>query len=348
MAWFPVKDHLYVAGGETDLHVLAAAGIARPPESKKITTAAIPPPRPSKADQPFRAYRTSGQIYGVDFLDDKAIVACGTSGIHVLNVSPEFETLMRLETTDRATDVCVAADQIYVAEGAAGLGIYRLDSGAMKEIGRYQMPGKTIRQVEVPGDASYAIVQVGVHKIQIIDVRNPAKPRMVLEDQHPGLLYGDQIMRGLVDNRYSCAFWHVSGLHWYDLNADSGPCYTGENFPGRIGSGNGLHAFQDKTLAVTRGGYLLLHRNEHRDLKDVPLRKIGDRHRHLGKPTIAGDRLYLVDRQMGLVTIANITDIQNPKLVDQFQLPGNPSRCVVHEGILVIPDGYHGLLVFDR
>ncbi len=51
---------------------------------------------------------------------------------------------------------------------------------------------------------------------------------------------------------------------------------------------------------------------------------------------------------MGLVTIANVADIKNPKLVDQFQLPGNPSRCVVHKGMLVIPDGYHGLLVFDQ
>ena len=118
----------------------------------------------------------------------------------------------------------------------------------MNEIGRYCVPGNAIRQVEVPGDAKYA-VQVGVHKIQIVDVTDPAS--QVLEDQHPGLLYGDQLMRGLIEDRYNCVL-RVSGL-WYDLKADDGR-YSGDNFPGRTGSGNGPIAHADKTMAITRGG----------------------------------------------------------------------------------------------
>ena len=101
-------------------------------------------------------------------------------------------------------------------------------------------------------------------------------------------------------------------------------------------------------MAITRGGYLLLDRHERRKLSAVPLYKIGSQRRHLGKPTIFGNRLYAVDRQFGLVTIVDINDPKKPKLVDQFELPGNPSRVVVHKGAMIIPDGYHGLLVFDR
>jgi hypothetical protein len=344
----PGEDHIYVAGGDSDLHVLTAPDIARVPVAEDKIAATVPATRPTETDAPFRAYRTDGQIYGVDFLGDKAIVACGASGVHVLKINPHFETLWRIETTGRATDVCVTGDRIYVAEGSAGLGIYQLDSNAMNRIGRYGVPSNTIRQVEVPGDAKYAVVQVGVHKIQIVDVTNPAHPHKVLEDQHLGLLYGDQLMRGLIDDRYACAFWHVSGLHWYDLKADGGPRHTGDNFPGRIGSGNGLVAHADKTMATTRGGYLLLDCDERRDLSDVPMYRIGAQHQDLGKPTINGNRLYTVNRRTGLVTIADIADPRNPELVDQFELPGNPSRSIVHDGVLIIPDGYHGLLVFDR
>ena len=79
-----------------------------------------------------------------------------------------------IETTDRATDVCVAGERIYVAEGIGRAG--RLPAwipAADEEIGRYRVPDNTIRQVEVPGDAKFALVQVGVHKIQIVDVTNP-------------------------------------------------------------------------------------------------------------------------------------------------------------------------------
>ena len=344
----PGDDYVYVAGGESDLHILAAKEIARRPSARPNSSVEIPAQRPSETAETYRAYRTDGQVYGVDFLGEIAIAACGTAGVHVLNLFPDFDVLVRKDTDDRATDVVIAGQRIYVAEGSAGLAIYAWTNSELKEIGRYRVPGKTIRQVEVPGDGKYAVVQVGVHKIQILDVTDPGDPRKMLEDQHPGLLYGDQLMRGLVNDRYTCAFWHVSGLHWYDLKSEGGPRYTGDNFPGRIGSGNGLIAHQGKTLAVTRGGYLLIDRAERRDLKDVPLYKIGKGRQHLGKPTIDGDRLYTTDRQVGLVTMTDISNPFRPKQVRQFQLPGNPSRCVVHDGVLVIPDGYHGLLVFDR
>jgi len=345
----PSEGHLYVADGRSDLHVLTAPGMAKIPIVEDKTSATIPATQPAETDVPYRVYRTNGQVYGVDFAGDTAIVACGTEGVHVLNITPRFENLSQLKTAGKATDVCIAGDLIHIAEGSAGMGIYRLNSDkVLNEIGRYRVPKNTIKQIEIPGDGTYAIVQIGVHKIHIVDLTNPAIPRKVLEDQHPGLLYGDQLMRGLVDGRYTCAFWHVSGLHWYDLKAEGGPRYTEDNFPGRIGSGNGLIAHANKTLAITRGGYLLLDRVERRELKDVPIYRIGSRRRHLGKPTIADNRLYTVDRQLGLVTIADITDLKNPKLVDQFELPGNPSRAIVHQGVLIIPDGYHGLLVFDR
>ncbi|MCP4785663.1 MAG: hypothetical protein GY903_04490 [Fuerstiella sp.] len=345
----PGEDHIYVAGGQSDLHVLSATGMSRTPVAENRTAATVPDVRPAETDVPYRVYRTDGQVYAADMVEGTAIVACGTAGVRVLNIAPRFDELGHTATADKATDVCVAGDLIHIAEGTAGLGIYELVNGhRLNEIGRYRVRDKTIRQVEVPGDGTYAMVQIGVHKIQIVDLANPANPRMVLEDQHPGLLYGDQMMRGLIDGRYTCAFWHVSGLHWYDLKAEGGPCYTGDNFPGRIGSGNGLIAHSDRTMAITRGGYLLLDRSERRQLSDVPLYRIGTQRRHLGKPTIAGDRLYTVDRQLGLVTIADIADLMAPKLIEQFELPGNPSRAIVHKGVLIIPDGYHGLLVFDR
>ncbi len=345
----PAEDVIYVAGGQSDLHVLAAPDIARVPVVEATAVVKIPDVRPTESDAPYRAYRTDGQVYAVDFAGDTAIVACGIAGVHMLNLTPQFKSLSRLNTAGKATDLCVFSDRIYIAEGNAGLGIYRLDSGSvLQEIGRYTVPNKSIKQVEVPGDGAFALLQIGVHKIQIIDLSDPTNPRKVLEDQHPGLLYGDQLMRGLVDDRYACAFWHVSGLHWYDLKAEGGPRYTEDNFRGRIGSGNGLIAYNGKTLAMTRGGYLLLDRDERRELSDVQLYRIGKQRRHLGKPTIAGDRLYAVDRQFGFVTIADIADSKNPKLIDQFELPGNPSRAVVHAETLIIPDGYHGLLVFDR
>ena len=345
----PANDHLYVAAGRSDLHVVAARGIAREPDAIVDSPIVIPDSRPDEEKTDYRVYRAAGQAYAADVSGETVIAAFGTDGVHVLQSDPELKRLSHHETKGKATDVFVSTDQVLIAEGTDGLGIYQLDpKKRLREIGRYRVPNRTVKQVEAPGDGRYALIQVGVHKIQILNLADPAQPRKVLEDQHPGLLYGDQLMRGLIDDRYSCAFWHVSGLHWYDLKADGGPVYTKQNFPGRTGSGNGLIAHNNQTLAVTRGGYLLLDRGDRRQPSDVPLQRVGKQHRHLGKPVIADDRLYIADRPSGRLTIADVSNPQQPKLIKQITLPGNPSRPVVHQDTLIVPDGYHGLVVFDR
>ena len=344
----PGKDHIYIAAGRSDLHVVAATGFARVPKAKIEQPVTIPSSRPEGTESTYAVYRSNGQAYAADVFEETVIAAFGADGVHLLQIEPKPKLLSRRATAGKATDVFVSLNRVLIAEGKAGLGIYRLAEKQLVEIGRYQVPHRTIRQVEAPGDGRYALVQVGVHKIQILDLANPSRPRKVLEDQHPGLLYGDQMMRGLIDDRYACVFWHVSGLHWYDLKAAGGPVYTEQNFPGRTGSGNGLIVHHNQTMAITRGGYLLLDRGDPRQPDQVPLHRVGKQHRHLGKPVIAGDRLYIADRPSGRLTIADISDLQQPRLIKQITLPGNPSRPVAHRDMLIVPDGYHGLLLFDR
>ena len=132
----------------------------------------------------------------------------------------------------------------------------------MRRVGHFAVRGQAIRQVEVPGDGKYALLQAGANRFLILDVSDPAKPNLVLEEKRHGLLYGDQMMRGLVDDRYISVFWHVSGLHWYDLKAKDGPAFTNDIYPHRIGAANGYVAFGDKAFATLRGGYICLDRKE--------------------------------------------------------------------------------------
>ena len=56
-------------------------------------------------------------------------------------------------------------------------------------------------------DGQNAMIQIGANQFAILDVQDPAEPRQVLKDTRHGLLYGDQTMRGLVHDRYTCIFW---------------------------------------------------------------------------------------------------------------------------------------------
>jgi hypothetical protein len=347
-----VQDHVYLAGGYTDLHVVPVSGVARRPlaEANESPVLGKPGDNPDARIQ-YHRYRPAGQVHGVALLkNDRALVACGSAGVHVITIHPEIRRLSVLETEGFATDVAVSGNRVYVAEGTGGLSICEIseDGQGLRRLGRHRIRGRAVRQVEAPGSRPHILIQSGANRFSILDVTDPQNVATVLDEARHGLLYGDQMMRGLTRDGHTCVFWHVSGLHWYNLNGDPAPAFSGDNYPERIGSSNGLTTFREKTFATVRGGYLLLERNESRAATEIAVRIPGSRRIHLGAPTIVGDRLFTANRASGTITIADLSDPAKPKLIRQFDTPGNPSRIAVDNRTVLIPNGNQGLLVIDR
>ncbi len=343
------KDHVLLAGGYTDLHVVAVPDLAIEAEQEqdKSPLLDVSNPKAVATRDGWRIYQPGGQVYGVDFLsDDQAVVACGSAGVHIVKLWPKIELVAVLITEGFATDVSVSNDRIFVAESAGGLSIWENEKRSeFKRVGRFKIRGKAVRQVETPDSGNRVMIQAGANQFYILDVSDPAKPRQIFEDKRHGLLYGDQMMRGLVEDRYAAVFWHVTGTYWYDFKANPAPVFSGDNFGERTGSSNGSIAFGNKTLITLRGGYVMIDRSERRPAKELKIYPIGKSRSNPGVPNISGNRLYTANRSSGLITITDFSDPKNPKMIEQFETPGNPTRIGISKGRVVIPDGYHGLMV---
>ncbi|MDF1861639.1 MAG: hypothetical protein P1U87_15590, partial [Verrucomicrobiales bacterium] len=331
------KDHIFLAGGYTDLHVVAIPGIAKAVEREEDATVAIPKSsrQPTGNEPGWRAYRPGSQVYEAAFLeDDRAVVACGSDGVHLVSLWPEVKLLSRFETGGFARDVSISGNLVFIAESAGGLSIRKLVEGSneLLPVGHFEFNNQAIRQVEVPGNGNFALLQAGANRFLILDVSDPTAPTLVLEEARHGLLYGDQTLRGLLEDRYTSVFWHVSGLHWYDLRAKPKPVFSGDRYPERLGSSNGFVVFKNGALATRRGGYLLLDRTEKRPATEVGIHQVGDLRRHLGVPSIYGDRLYTAHRAEGIITAVNIENPTQPVLLEEIEIPGNPARVSVRNG----------------
>ncbi len=345
------KDRVFLAGGFTDLHVIQAkdmAALADEDPGKAPVLKEAPEPR---GDELWKAYRPGAQVYAAELLSDSvAVVACGSAGVHLVDFAEEPFPISKYPTTGFATDVSVSDKHIFVAESAGGLTILEIpeEGENLKAISRFEVPGKAIRQVEISKDGVHAMLQVGANQFYIVDVSDPVSPRQVLKDARHGLLYGDQMMRGQIDDRYACVFWHVSGFHWFDLLASPAPVFSGNNYPERTGSSNGMTIFQGKTLATVRGGFLLLDLEETRPVKELPPHQIEGIRDHLGVPTVSGNTLYAAHRASGILTVVDISDLENPRLVKRIQTPGNPGRVSSTNDKVLVPNGYSGLLILNR
>ncbi len=335
---------IYAAGAWTDLHVIQATGLAQPVVVEPERALALPPPPAPAADPRYTLYQAGGQVYGAASAGDNVLVAAGMAGLQVVALEPEPRKLAEYPTEGFAMNVKIFGDMVYVAEGMGGLSIWkRAASGKLAPAGRYRVAGQSIKQVVVPEPGRYALLHVGANRLQIVDVSQPATPKCVLEDARLGLFYMNPIVEGLLENRYACCQWHVTGLYWYDLSGR--PCFSGDHFNHRVGSQDGPAFFGNKTLMPYQGKYLLLDRQEKRPPNELVQYGIADC-RLYGKSTIDGKTLYVSNRYDGKVIAVDLSTPEEPRLLGQLDVPEHPGLVVVHQGTPLVPAGYQGLLIW--
>jgi hypothetical protein len=336
-----VKDYIYAAGATTSLHIIEAKEIARPVTMDLGAVPVIPAAEPS-ADQ--HVFRPGGQVHAVAVRGDLAVAACGSAGIHVVRVGDTLSPLSAMPTKGFATDVAISGDSVFVAEREAGVAIYDMDKdGRLTDRGRYQPEtGQPVRHLALPAPGRFALVEVGGSTLQILDVVDRARPRLVLEDRRSRLLYGNQLCDQLVDDRYAAAFWHVSGLHWYDLGGAE-PVFAGQRPAGRFSMFDGLSVFEREVVASRNGGLVFFAQNKTGDFDSLPVARIPGV-RLSGRISVSDHRLALANRATGEVFIVDVTDRSNPKLIEKLTTDGNPGRPIFTASGILIPAGYGGLV----
>ncbi|NQT11325.1 MAG: hypothetical protein HQ582_01160, partial [Planctomycetes bacterium] len=335
---------IYVAGGWCDLHVVAAPGLASPVTRDPDIPPVIPPYRPEPNPR-FRVYRPDGQVRAVALMDDLAFVAAGSAGVCVVRLLPELVELGRYPTQGFAMEVKALGDHVYVAEETGGLSIWRhTGGGKLTPVGRYAPRGQIVKDVVVPAPGKYAVVQIGMSTLDVVDLSNPAEPKRAFRDRGHGFVYhlGDD----LIDGRQVCVLFQLGGLRWYDLYEVAEPRSSGREYAHRLGGG-GTVPFGAGRLVVYGRGLLEVAPDDGRPPSELRLRRIG-KHSLRGKPVIEGSRLYVSDCRLGDISVVDVSDVDNPVLVEHFNVPGNPGRLLLHNGALVIPNGYEGLWIEQK
>ncbi len=339
------KGCIYVAGAWSDVHVIRAEGLAQPVVPEPDRAPVIPPRGDLPSNALYTVYEAGGQVYAVAPDGQQAWIAAGMAGVQLVAIEPQVKKLAQYRTEGFAMDVKIQGDRLYVAEAMGGLSIWKRGvAGELTCLGRYRVPGESIKQVVVPSPGKYALLHVGASRLQIVDVSDPSQVRCVLRDSRLGLFYSLPLVNGLTEGRYACCQWHVTGLYWYDLGGEK-PRYTGDNFGGRVSADNGATPLGDKLLLVYGGKYLLTERSETRSPSELPQYAISGC-RLNGKPTLDGQRLYTSSRYTGQVCAVDIGQIDKPRLLSRLELAEHPGVIAVEQGLPLIPGGYQGLVIW--
>jgi hypothetical protein len=103
---------------------------------------------------------------------------------------------------------------------------------------------------------------------------------------------------------------------------------------------------QDGSFSIFRGKYLYSRSIEATLLETKAIRvndHAGNELYLSGKPALLGDRLCLLNRQNGLITVLNVADPFHPVFQSEHRLDGNPEQITAHKGRYWVCCGHGGL-----
>ena len=302
-----------------------------------------------------------GQARGVAVKGDVVYAACGDAGLYALQILPDnggLKELGRLSGHDHVFDVKVDGDRLYTAEGADGFGVYSLKKGATAFEPVARLPFITPRQhlaLYVQPAAPGWLFCSDRHGVDLFDIHKLPVFKHAL---HMGGCPGwDKYLqdRAVAGGRYIAYNSANTSLQWADLQAKPMPVRTVDTKVNRLYLSSSVCAFRDDlTLGSAGGSFVLLKPNEG-DPEDggkwtfnplPPAFPGKDGHRGFtGIPRSDGTRVIFTNRIHRRAALYDFTDVKSPKLLGAWKLSGNPDIADFHDGKVVIPCGYAGVLL---
>lgn len=338
-AWHavPMDQKLLICYGENGLALMDCeyASVTADTEPSELTASEHEQVLPESRRFEISAYHTDGSVWSAAATDEFIYLACGEDGIQKLTL--DLELVETVETEHSVKDLVIAKNTLVTAESEGGIGIYSITNG-IEKISEF-IPTMPVHfsALTVSNDGNLVLAQDMNNYHMVIDITNPMEPKSLRRTGGVGSTLYRNVVTGNVSNRYVGVFGSGSVL-LYELkngtldtvrvpmsyyNERCGVAAAGKQL---LGTTNRLYHYADPMLG------------EWKEFKSMPYLMLN------GKASISDTTLAITDLCTGYFVLADISNLDSPKIRDFFQIDGNPDiACFVGEEIL-IPCRYDGLL----
>ena len=369
----PSRCISYVAVGDGAVYATSSGGglWAIPCEKAKFrpqNRGRLPPdakwrePYATSEDSHFRAWQppARGQVHSVAAYKGVIYAGCSYAGAFAVDART-LRTLSRIPCK-YARDVAVRNGRLYVAQGDDGIGVYSLeDPASPKKVRRISEIAPGVRRCEwlYVFDDRWAVCHPRRNSGAwcFLDL---SKDPAAFAGKAPGMDWVRPFADGFVGGKWLGYAQTHSFFKWYDMSGDrpslldtedkslSGPIQKRPNF---IKAHSGCTPFsEDRVLVANSGCFFLLNAAQDRNADGTPWPtfKYANSGRLLPEGMCAWDgatRVGLAATSRRTVQMADFADPAKPGLLWSEETKGYPENPVFHEGRLLVPCGYQGVLI---
>lgn len=294
-------------------------------------------------------YHINQSVFAVSAYNNGELyfAACADGGIAILN--SDFSVINTVKTAGSAVDLKVVNDYLFTAESEEGLGIYKITDSNLRELSHLKTDESsfTLTDFEINSDATRIIAQTGWAKFSVINISDVSNPAFITSYK-TGTMYNRNLCSGLVAGKYA-GVADSSSIHWFD---SSGSSMTKINtLTNKFASQpNGVAACGDWALTIYNTGYVYYNPSQvtQNDLNSMQIKNIGGVKVLKGKAVSDGELLAVSFGYGKTVTLVDVSDIDNPILISQFEVDGYPDIASICGDMVIVPLRSGGILVLEK
>lgn len=294
-------------------------------------------------------YNINKSVFAVSSYNNGELyfAACADDGIVVLD--SDFSVINSVETLGSAVDLKIVDDYLFTAESDAGLGIYEITDCNLKELSHLKSNESnfTLTDFEINADATRIIAQTGWTQFSVINITDVYKPALITTYK-AGTMYNRNLCTGLVSEKYA-GIADSSNVQWFDIS--DGNVSKINTFTNRFSSQpNGVVSCGEWALTIYNTGYVYYNPEQVNQeyINSLQIKNISGIKTLKGKAVSDGELLAVSFGYGKTVTLIDVSDIDNPDLISQFEIDGYPDIATICDDTVIVPMRSGGILVLGK
>lgn len=283
-------------------------------------------------------------VWAVHEADGLFYAATGRDGI--IKFTDDGVIVNKYDTTNAAMDVIRRGDYFYISEGSNGLGVYSLTDDKLVRVGscNTDYPYTYFSYIDGLENDNILVVQTAWARYALIDISNPISPN-IIKNVTTGTMYGDSLCGGTIEGIGFIGIFHRKEVEFYQKDGAGSLVLTHHYANNSYSETGGMAVSRDGIIITNITGYTylnLIESNEnHIEQSNVVISGIDSS----CMPVVQEDTLVMTNSTTGVVYIIDISDIDNPVIMDQFNVGGTPGTAFIMDNQIVIPMGHGGVVI---
>lgn len=273
--------------------------------------------------------------------------ACADDGIAILN--SDFSVINTVKTAGSTVDLKIVDKYLFTAESDAGLGIYEIADFGLRELSHLKLNDNnfTLTDFEINADSTRIIAQTGWTQFSVINISDVFNPVLVTTYK-AGTMYNRNLCTGLVSGKYA-GVADSSNIHWFDAS-DSNMLKINTLTNRFASQPNGVVSCGDWALTIYNTGYVYYNPAQvnQDDVNSLQIKNISGVKTLKGKAVSDGELLAVSFGYGKTITLIDVSDIDNPVLISQFEIDGYPDIASICGDNVIVPLRSGGILVLEK